>query len=115
MLLWGTPTRGTTMTDATQALLDDLLNSAEAQLEAARSLDAAGLDAASERRHAAVVAISAGPRPDPERLRSRIAAIQRVDARLIRILNAGDRTFRRVLLKGQQTYDRNGRMTEARP
>ena len=98
------------MTDATKALLAELLEAAEAQLAAARTLDAAGLDAATERRHASMVAISAGPRIDPEELRPHFEALQQVDKRLTRILNAGDRTFRRVLIKDQQTYNKFGRM-----
>ena len=98
------------MNATTQALLAELLDSAQAQLEAARTLDAAGLDTATDRRHAAVVAISAGARPDPAALRPHIEAIGRIDVRLMRILDAGDRTFRRVLLKSGQIYDKNGRL-----
>jgi hypothetical protein len=102
------------MTDATRALLAELIEAAEAQLAAARTLDAAGLDAATERRHASMVAINAGPRPDPEELRPYYDSLVQVDKRLTRILNAGDRTFRRVLIKDQQTYNKFGRMSGGR-
>ena len=102
------------MNDTNRALLRELRDSAEAQLEAARSLNATALDAATERRHAAVVAIAAGPRPDQDALREQVEAIRLIDTRLIRILDASSRTFKRVLIKPQTTYDRNGRMSEGR-
>lgn len=102
------------MNAATQALLAELLDCAAAQLDAACQLDAAALDAATERRHAAAVALSAGPRPDPEAIRPQVEAIRQLDVRLTRILAAGERTLKRVLLTPQQTYDRTGRMTAGR-
>ncbi len=103
------------MNRATEGLLADLLDRARSQLDAARSLDSARLHAATERRHAAIVALYTGPRLDPEVIRPHIEALQQLDVRLVRILNAGDRTLRRVLLKSQQTYDRRGRMSGGRP
>jgi hypothetical protein len=61
-----------------------------------------------------MVAINAGPRPDPEELRPYYDSLVQVDKRLTRILNAGDRTFRRVLIKDQQTYNKFGRMSGGR-
>jgi len=98
----------------TQALLVEMRDSAVAQLEAACQLDAAALDAATERRHAAAVALSAGVRPDPDAIRDQVEEIRQLDIRLTRILKAGERTLSRVLLTPQQTYDRTGRMTTGR-
>ena len=92
-----------------------MLEAAEAQLQAARTLDASALDAATERRHASMVAINAGPRPDPEELRPLVEALAQIDKRLTRILEAGDRTFRRILIREQQTYNKFGRMSGWRP
>ena len=102
------------MRSTTQDLLQALLQSAQDQLDAARRLDAAALDEATERRHAAAVAISAGPRIDPEAARPQVEAIRRIDSRLTRILRASERTFRRVMLTRDATYDRHGRLSEGR-
>ncbi|MEL6344829.1 MAG: hypothetical protein AAFV53_17055 [Myxococcota bacterium] len=95
---------------STETLLEQILHAAQDQLQAARTLNAADLSAATERRAALLHTLQqVEDAPDPSALPVIIGQLSRVDERMNRIFLAAQSAFARVS-GDNATYGRDGRM-----
>jgi hypothetical protein len=104
------------MADALRLLLDELIDAAEEQLEAARAVDLPALDAATRRREQLLVEVDAlrgslsRAQVGPD-ARARLRQLRALDDRLTRLLTAAGRAFEKALPRPvDPTYTPHGRM-----
>lgn len=104
------------MQDALRSLVDELIDVAEEQLEAARAVDIPALEAATRRREQLLVEADdlrsrlsrAAVAPD---IRLRLRELRALDERLSRLLAAAGRAFEKALPRPvDPTYTPHGRM-----
>ena len=95
-------------------ILTAMLKAAEEQLKAATSLDATGLDAATERRVSLLGDLEEVGLRTVDEVTEVFSKLKRIDSRLTRVLSSGRAVFDRAVdAPTAATYDRGGRIRGA--